>query len=427
MSTVDNRTNRDSSSARPPARRVNAEPKDAAKLGSAPQADTPSIGVASNDTAVRAMTRPSKSPVGSLGRWRIEVASPTEPAFVLSTDVSTAPSWSRHALQRYAPSLVSLIVHCLVVLMLGALTIASTDSRGSLLTGIFSEDAPPFTGEVITALEQPEPRSMEPPSIHSGGGDGLKDALASIQLPAGMNGEGGAGGARDVDDVLGGPFGSAGGLGAEELADVQGSKSANFYGLAAKGKRFVFVIDSSTSMWGPRWIDVRKELIRSIRKLEKDQYFFVVCFDVSSLSMFGAESIQKDFASATEENFRKLEYWLSQHTLGPGTRATTSLSEALRLKPDAIFLLTDGEFQDNVLQMLRTNNRNKAKKRKTTVNTIGFHSQLGAPLLSQIATENYGQFRYVAPPPNLPMVQPAMRFTGRVYPPQTMEELMPRF
>jgi hypothetical protein len=387
--------------------------------------ETPPIGLASSEAPVTPITPPNFSTTVAAGKWRqASVPAPCEAA-AIDTKIAADSSWGRSSLRRYAPSLVSLIVHCVVVLVLGVVTFTSPESRGALLTGIFSEENSPLEGQLSTELQAPPEPASEPPSLSLGGGDGLKDALATTNMPFALNGANGngAGGSGEMDDVLGGAYGRGGG--GVELSDIQGKKSANFYGLSAKGNRFVFVIDSSTSMWGPRWIEVRKELIHSIRKLEQDQYFFVICFDVTSLSMFGAESIQTDFASANEENFRKLEYWLSQHTLGPGTKATTSLAEALRLKPDAIFLLTDGEFQDNVLQMLRTNNRNKVKKRKTTVNTIGFHSEIGAPVLGRIATENYGQFRYVAPPPNMPMVQPPMRFRGRVYPPQTMEELTP--
>lgn len=390
--------------------------------------ETPPIGLASSDTPVSPITPPHFSTSVAAGKWRLaSVPAPCEAA-VIDIANPAESSWGRNSLRRYAPSLISLIVHCVAVLVLGLVTFSSPESRGTLLTGIFSEETSPLEGQLSTELQTPPEPASEPPSLNLGGGDGLKDALATTNMSFALNGANGtgAGGSGEMDDVLGGAYGRGGG--GVKLSDLQGKKSANFYGLSAKGNRFVFVIDSSTSMWGPRWIEVRKELIRSIRRLEQDQYFFVICFDVTSLSMFGAEAIQTDFAPANEENFRKLEYWLSQHTLGPGTKATISLAEALRLKPDAIFLLTDGEFQDDVLKMLRTNNRNKVKKRKTTVNTIGFHSEIGAPVLGRIATENYGQFRYVAPPPNMPMVQPSMRFRGRVYPPQNMEELTtPRF
>ncbi len=398
--------------------------------------DTAPSSIASSDTAVTnpippshlSKSTPKTLPTSSLSRWKIATSPPCEPSFTLDAAGSNSrPPWWKVFEHRYAPSLVSLVIHCVVVILLGLITFAATDSRGTFLSGVFSEESPTLVnGELLTQLANPEPPSMESPDINmSGGSSGLAEAISSINVPSSADGAGAA--ITDDEDLISKILGDGGGGGLHELAELSGSKSASFFGLSAKGKRFVFVIDSSTSMWGPRWIDVRKELIRSVRKLEKDQYFFVICFDTTSTSMFGEEGQQNDFANAEEGNFRKLEYWLSQHTLGPGTKASLSLVEALRLKPDAIFLLTDGEFQDNVLQTLRTGNRNKNKKRKITVNTIGFHSEVGAPVLSQIASENYGQFRYVPPPANFMMLPSRPPGRGRVYPPQTIQEIMPRF
>lgn len=392
--------------------------------------DTDPMRIASKDTDSSSVPPPPHFPrtLPSIARWKIAVAPPVEP-FVLSanSEKTTHTPWWKVFEHRYAPSLVSLIIHCAVVVLLGLITLASTDSRGTFLSGVFSEEAPALVnGEVVTQLDTPEPPKMESPETNmSGGSSGLTEAISSMSTP--VSGEGSSSLIADDEDLVSKILGDGGGGGLKELLEVSGSKSASFFGLSAKGKRFVFVIDSSTSMWGPRWIDVRKELVRCVRKLEKDQYFFVICFDTGATSMYGAEGVQNDFATAEEANFRKLEYWLSQHTLGPGTRASNSLLEAVRLKPDAIFLLTDGEFQDNVLQTLRNGNRNRNKKRKITVNTIGFHSEMGAPVLSQIASENYGQFRYVPPPIDYMMLPGRPPGRGRIYPPQTIQEIMPRF
>jgi hypothetical protein len=352
-----------------------------------------------------------------------QVASKAPSFFEIATsgvavNAGNSATWRRVFEFRYAPSLISLTLHCLVVLILGLISLGTQDSRGAYLAGVFSEDAPELSAQVFTPTVDLKPVS-EPLSETIMGG-GTADAVAALNLPLTNMGNSPVS-ESDLTEI----FGGGGGTGGGDLTNLV-EKSASFFGLSAKGNRFVFVIDSSTSMWGPRWIDVRKELVSSVRKLQPGQYFFVVCFDVTSISMFGAENSQKDFASADEANFRKLEYWLSQHTLGPGTKATSSLMEGLRLRPDAIFLLTDGEFQDDVLRILRMNNKNRSKKKpKIPVNTIGFHSQIGAPVLTQIASENNGKFKYVAPPPDLQIFQgPRPGFGQRVYPPQSIEEML---
>ncbi len=71
---------------------------------------------------------------------------------------------------------------------------------------------------------------------------------------------------------------------------------------------------------------------------------------------------------------------------------------ALRLKPDAIFLLSDGEFRDGTLEALRRKNRNRrdsAGQKNAVIHTIAFKSMAGAMLLRQIAAENGGTFNFI--------------------------------
>ena len=72
---------------------------------------------------------------------------------------------------------------------------------------------------------------------------------------------------------------------------------------------------------------------------------------------------------------------------------------ALKLNPDTIWLLSDGQFSERVVQDIRLNNPGK----KVAINTIAFHDQFGERLLQQIAQENNGEYRYVPPPPGTPV------------------------
>ena len=76
-----------------------------------------------------------------------------------------------------------------------------------------------------------------------------------------------------------------------------------------------------------------------------------------------------------------------------------SVDLALKLKPDAVYLLSDGEFRDNTLSNLRLVNRvikeDNIPDVKTAIHTIAFQSVEGGPTLRQIAEENGGQFRFV--------------------------------
>ena len=64
---------------------------------------------------------------------------------------------------------------------------------------------------------------------------------------------------------------------------------------------------------------------------------------------------------------------------------------SLGMKPDTIFLLSDGAFPPTAADAVRKHNPGK----KVTVNTISFLNRFGEPLLQQIANENNGTYRFV--------------------------------
>lgn len=81
------------------------------------------------------------------------------------------------------------------------------------------------------------------------------------------------------------------------------SKSkATFFGAEAYGNRFVFVIDSSASMRGPRWEALCRERIRALQSLSQDQNFFIISFDSSAHPMFGLVPQKGAFLNPTHES-----------------------------------------------------------------------------------------------------------------------------
>ena len=73
----------------------------------------------------------------------------------------------------------------------------------------------------------------------------------------------------------------------------------------------------------------------------------------------------------------------------------------MRLQPDAIFLLSDGEILDSTLQDLRVWNRKRnddgEAKAVVPIHTVLLHSQIGYAALEAIANENGGTFTPVQP------------------------------
>ena len=76
---------------------------------------------------------------------------------------------------------------------------------------------------------------------------------------------------------------------------------------------------------------------------------------------------------------------------------------ALELKPHTIWLLTDGEFPDDICDKLKTAN----PEQKVSINTIAFHDPSGEAVMKRIAKENAGDYRFVPAPIGVPAQPPA--------------------
>lgn len=168
-----------------------------------------------------------------------------------------------------------------------------------------------------------------------------------------------------------------------------GSGTASFFGLEATGNRFVYVVDQSGSMLqGGRLRAAQNELIRSIRALEEHMEFYVVFYNDRTLVMPASGPVK-----ATAQNKRKYEAWINEVIADGGTRPAEPMKMALELEPDAVWLLSDGEFEASVCSQVRDANRNA----RVQIHTIAFHSNAGEAQLARIARENRGVYRFVPP------------------------------
>jgi len=196
--------------------------------------------------------------------------------------------------------------------------------------------------------------------------------------------------------ALAGATEQIGGGGGGAAKGARPGSGASFFGARAYGNRFVFVIDSSTSMIGPRWEALRVELHRALRSLSPDQEFFVISFDSAAHPMFNKLPPEGDFLKPTKENLARLNYWVASIAHGNATMPASAIGIALRLEPDAIFLLSDGEIRDATLTELRIYNRVEESdgdiKVSVPIHTVLLYSHVGYLTLKNIADENDGVF-----------------------------------
>ena len=191
------------------------------------------------------------------------------------------------------------------------------------------------------------------------------------------------------------------GLGGTETGSGKGG--AEFFGVKATGNKFVFVVDSSRSMIGPKWVDACNELLAAVERLKPNQKFYVIFFDAFAHPLPNPANIfqpnQPILMQAGKDNVALLKQFISGIQLGFETKPFMAVRMAMQLEPDAIYLLSDGEFRDGTAKFLKRNNKIKLKDRlkmpAVVVHTIGFHSRRGQRVLRRIAKDNGGTYKYV--------------------------------
>jgi Mg-chelatase subunit ChlD len=180
-------------------------------------------------------------------------------------------------------------------------------------------------------------------------------------------------------------------IGDDDLRELTSktTSGANFFGVTAGGDEFVFVVDISGSMNEEgRFRRAKGELKRSIQALAQTQKYYVVFFNHGALPMNS-----KELLPATTKNILETIRWMNSLQPDGGTNPGPALSIGLDLKPDAVFLLSDGIFDPAIVDELARFTRSDEKP--IPIHTIAFVSRIGEPLLQAISRITRGTFKFV--------------------------------
>ncbi len=181
------------------------------------------------------------------------------------------------------------------------------------------------------------------------------------------------------------------------------NEKMEFCGVEGGGNHFVYLVDSSGSM-GDGFESARSALIASINLLTPEQRFYVVFFDAKTdyMRLRPVDEDEPTSVFATPENKAALKRWAMRITADRGQAPYDPLRFALKLRPDVIFLLSDGEFPQGIEDLLKTENNVSnlfgESKPISIVHTIAYHSEEGESRMRRIAKQNHGQYRYVPRP-----------------------------
>lgn len=325
-----------------------------------------------------------------------DVAPSSDTAFDLVEDDEGEIERSDRNKKRPFVVLASVALHVLLLVFLGWFTLQVSGPKDQIA----------FTGSPSTASEIPvESMSIETTEVE------VQPETPTTDVEYQISPVGDIVAAKfspDPVDAPSSPMMNSGVLGQPSSAAMslsQGSSESKieFCGIKGGGNHFVYLVDSSGSM-GDAFASARLELLRSIELLKPDQRFYVVFFDEEPDYMRLSNPTMDETSSmmATTGNKEKLRQWAMRITMNRGRAPYDPIEFALGLRPDVIFLLSDGEFPERLVEKLDQENRIENLfgdvKPISIVHTIGYHSREGEARMKVIAKKNGGQYRYIPDP-----------------------------
>jgi hypothetical protein len=185
------------------------------------------------------------------------------------------------------------------------------------------------------------------------------------------------------------------GSGLIDFGDSAGAKkqsgraSTEFFGIGGYGQSFVYVVDCSGSMRDDgKFERAVYELLQSIEQLQSDQQYFIIFYNHAAFPM-----VEPGPVRATLQQFEATRAWVSQAQPQGGTVPLPALLAALKMKPDAIFFLSDGLFDPGTGRAVRAFNRRKQSR--IPIHTIAFVNREAEGLMRTIARNSGGEYRFV--------------------------------
>lgn len=122
----------------------------------------------------------------------------------------------------------------------------------------------------------------------------------------------------------------------------------SFFGVRARGRVFVFVVDRSGSMADEaRLARAKAELRRSILALRWPQRFHVIFYNDRPWPQPGGLP-----SSADHDAKARLFRWFHTIEADGSTDPRAAMRQALALRPDAVFLLSDGLFPEGTVEAI---------------------------------------------------------------------------
>ena len=175
---------------------------------------------------------------------------------------------------------------------------------------------------------------------------------------------------------------TAGGRAGRQRGQSAAGDNATFFGRTGEGRSVCFLCDNSNSHSTGGFHVVLEEVARAVDALPADRSFFVVFFSDDAYPLFHPDHADA-LVPATPDNKRRLRSWLATVEMcrgGPGIHEAVRLAE--RLDPDAVYLLSDGQFSATVVDRV-----GRASFGDAVVHTFGIQQAVVDRLTGQVDPE----------------------------------------
>lgn len=324
---------------------------------------------------------------------------------------SQRPAWADYLpdwLLRWAPPatlaaiLISLSVH-LIMLIIAAIIFVGGGQAGG------GTDSGGGQGAVgVAVMTEAELGQMQ-----NAGLDADAPAIAEVAsstLPtndADLSVQDAAGGAGDQGGLEKGLGGITSGMGAGNISGGEGLGSgggagggaASFFGLEARGTRFAYICDVSGSMdttVGETSITrveiLKNELARSISALLQNARFYVCLFSSEPKAL----GDRNEWVSANDAGKQWAQRTIPKIAAGGSTEPLPAFKIvfALRPRPEAIYFMTDGEFDEGAATQIARMNA----EWHIPIHCITFVSREGEKVMKKIAADSGGTYAHFSGP-----------------------------
>lgn len=287
---------------------------------------------------------------------------------------------------------ISLSVHLMALVVAALIAVGGAQAGG----GGGEDDGGPVELAVLTeselaqisggAIEADTPAVPEMPSVSDAALSsldtsvgGLAETGLELSVDGGV-GESGIslGGAGDISTSAGLGVGGAGG------------GAASFFGAEARGTRFAYIVDVSGSMGYDSKIEsLKTELSRSVFALQENAEFVIIPFSSDAAPLGG----KREWSEADEPNKAWARKAIRELPAAGGTMPAPAFGIVfqIRPRPDAIYFMTDGQFDESLaLDLLRMN-----AELKIPIHCITFVSKEAEALMRRIAQDSGGTYTHV--------------------------------